>query len=35
MKLTELFQQGKFVITSENGPPKGTDVTEMLENVVV
>jgi 5,10-methylenetetrahydrofolate reductase len=32
MKLSELFQQGKFVITSENGPPKGTDVTEMLEN---
>jgi 5,10-methylenetetrahydrofolate reductase len=32
MKLTRLFQQGKFVITSENGPPKGTDVTEMLEN---
>jgi 5,10-methylenetetrahydrofolate reductase len=32
MKLTELFQQGKFVVTSENGPPKGTDVTEMLEN---
>jgi len=32
MKLTELFGQGKFVVTSENGPPKGTDVTEMLEN---
>lgn len=32
MKLTELFQQGKFVVTSENGPPKGTDVAEMLEN---
>jgi methylenetetrahydrofolate reductase (NADPH) len=32
MKLTELFQQGKFAITSENGPPKGTDVAEMLEN---
>jgi methylenetetrahydrofolate reductase (NADPH) len=32
MKLTELFQQGKFVVTSENGPPKGTDVTEMLDN---
>ena len=32
MKLTELFQQGKFAVTSENGPPKGTDVTEMLEN---
>jgi len=32
MKLTELFQQGKFAITSENGPPKGTDIEEMLEN---
>jgi methylenetetrahydrofolate reductase (NADPH) len=32
MKLSELFQQDKFVITCENGPPKGTDVTEMLEN---
>jgi methylenetetrahydrofolate reductase (NADPH) len=32
MKLTELFQQGKFAITSEDGPPKGTDVAEMLEN---
>lgn len=32
MKLTELFQLDKFVITSENGPPKGTDVAEMLEN---
>ncbi|MDI6858658.1 MAG: methylenetetrahydrofolate reductase [Dehalococcoidia bacterium] len=32
MKLTELFRQGKFVVTSENGPPKGTDVAEMLEN---
>ena len=32
MKLTELFKAGKFVITSEVGPPKGTDVKEMLEN---
>jgi 5,10-methylenetetrahydrofolate reductase len=32
MKLTELFQQGKFAVTAENGPPKGTDVAEMLEN---
>jgi methylenetetrahydrofolate reductase (NADPH) len=32
MKLTELFERGKFAITSENGPPKGTDVIEMLEN---
>ncbi len=32
MKLTELFARGKFVITSEVGPPKGTDIVEMLEN---
>ena len=32
MKLRELFKQGKFVVTSEVGPPKGTDVKEMLEN---
>lgn len=32
MKLTELFARGKFVITSEVGPPKGTDIKEMLEN---
>ncbi len=32
MKLSELFAQGKFVVTSEVGPPKGTDTHEMLEN---
>ena len=32
MKLTELFNRGTFVVTSEIGPPKGTDVSEMLEN---
>jgi len=32
MKLSELFAQGKFVVTSEVGPPKGTDTSEMLEN---
>jgi len=32
MKLSELFAQGKFVVTSEVGPPKGTDTREMLEN---
>ncbi len=32
MKLTELFESGKFVITSEVAPPKGTDLAEMLEN---
>jgi methylenetetrahydrofolate reductase (NADPH) len=33
MKLTELFTDGKFVITSETGPPKGVDTTKMLEEV--
>lgn len=32
MKLTQLFKAGKFVITSEVGPPKGTDINEMLAN---
>jgi len=32
MKLTELFNAGKFVITSEVAPPKGTDLKELLEN---
>ncbi|MGQ9478059.1 MAG: methylenetetrahydrofolate reductase [Candidatus Bipolaricaulia bacterium] len=32
MKLRELFQEGRFVVTSEVGPPKGTDTSEMLAN---
>lgn len=32
MKLIERFNAGKFVITSEVAPPKGTDTAEMLEN---
>ena len=32
MKLTDLFQDGKFVITSEVAPPKGTDTAAMLED---
>ena len=32
MKLTELFQQGKFVITSEVGPPKGIEIEEILND---
>jgi len=32
MKLSDLFAQGKFVATSEVGPPKGTNTDEMLEN---
>ncbi|NIN65752.1 MAG: 5,10-methylenetetrahydrofolate reductase [Anaerolineae bacterium] len=33
MKLAELFADGRFVITSEAGPPKGVDTTKMLEEV--
>ncbi len=33
MKLAELFTDGRFVITSEAGPPKGIDTTKMLEEV--
>jgi len=32
MKLTELFGAGKFVVTSEVAPPKGTELTGMLED---
>lgn len=31
MKLKDLFNQGKFVITSEIGPPKGTNIEPILE----
>jgi len=30
MKLSALFEQGRFVVTSEVGPPKGSDVSGML-----
>lgn len=30
MKLKELFQKGKFVVTSEVGPPKGAQTEKML-----
>jgi methylenetetrahydrofolate reductase (NADPH) len=33
MKLTELFTDGRFVITSEAGPPKGVDTSKMVEDV--
>lgn len=32
MKLTDLFRAGKFVVTSEVAPPKGTETAEMIEN---
>jgi len=31
MKLTELFNKGKFVVTSEIGPPKGTNIEPVLK----
>jgi methylenetetrahydrofolate reductase (NADPH) len=33
MKITELFTHGRFVVTSEAGPPKGVDTSRMLEDV--
>jgi len=33
MKLTELFTDGRFVMTAEAGPPKGVNTTKMLEEV--
>ena len=31
MSLRGAIESGRFVVTSEVGPPKGTDVTEMLQ----
>jgi len=31
MKLSELFTKGKFVVTSEIGPPKGVNIEPLLE----
>lgn len=31
MSIIELMEKGKFVITAEVGPPKGTDIKEILE----
>ncbi len=32
MNIVEMFAEGKFVISSEIGPPKGIDVHEMIED---
>ena len=32
MRLSELFDAGDFVVTSEVAPPKGTDLADMLRN---
>ncbi len=31
MKLTELIDSGKFVVTGEVGPPKGTDLSDLVK----
>ena len=31
MSLQPLFEAGKFIITTEVGPPKGTDIAELEE----
>jgi methylenetetrahydrofolate reductase (NADPH) len=33
MTLREAFQKKNFVVTSEVGPPKGTDIQEMIEHI--
>ena len=33
MNIAQLAEQGKFIITTEIGPPKGVDIKEMLEIV--
>ncbi len=33
MRLTELFKQGEFVVTAEVGPPKGTNIDHLIEEV--
>ncbi|MGD8501079.1 MAG: methylenetetrahydrofolate reductase [Phycisphaerales bacterium] len=35
MSITDLVEQGKFVVTAEVGPPKGIDIKEMLETAEI
>lgn len=35
MSMREALETGRFVVTSEVGPPKGTDVAEMLETAEI
>jgi methylenetetrahydrofolate reductase (NADPH) len=35
MKLLEIFESGKFAVTSEVGPPKGVDIEKMLEEAEI
>jgi len=33
MTFREAVDSGKFVVTAEIGPPKGTDIKEMLHHI--
>ena len=33
MTFRETLDSGKFVVTAEVGPPKGTDIHDMLHNI--
>jgi len=35
MKLLEVFESGKFAVTSEVGPPKGVDIERMMEEAEI
>jgi len=35
MSFKEILNSGKFVVTAEVGPPKGTDIKEMLHNMEI
>ena len=35
MSIIELVKQGKFVISAEVGPPKGVDIQEMDDGLIV
>ena len=35
MTFCEKIRAGKFIVTSEIGPPKGTDVKELLDDAVL
>jgi len=35
MKLLEIFESGKFAVTSEVGPPKGVDIERMMEEAEI
>ena len=35
MSFKDILNSGKFVVTAEVGPPKGTDIKEMLHHMEI